>query len=276
MDVWFDSGSSHQAVLEERDDLVRPADLYLEGSDQYRSWFNSSLSTAVAVTGKAPYKGVLSHGFTLDKEGRKMSKSLGNTIDPTKVAKQLGAEILRLWVSSVNYQADHPVSDDILKQVAEVYRKIRNTFRFLHGNLFDFDPAVNAVPVEELREVDQYILIKLNKLIDKVKKAYDDYEFAVVYHAIHNFCTIELSSFYLDFAKDVVYIEHADHPDRRSMQTVFYETLMALVKLTAPILPHTADELWSHLSFVEEPSVQLTDMPEGVAVSQAGSDRSEV
>lgn len=215
MDVWFDSGSSHQAVLEERDDLVRPADLYLEGSDQYRGWFNSSLSTAVAVTGKAPYKGVLSHGFTLDKEGRKMSKSLGNTIDPTKVAKQLGAEILRLWVSSVNYQADHPVSDDILKQVAEVYRKIRNTFRFLHGNLFDFDPAVNAVPVEELREVDQYILIKLNKLIDKVKKAYDDYEFAVVYHAIHNFCTIELSSFYLDFAKDVVYIEHANHPDRR-------------------------------------------------------------
>ncbi|PRS40852.1 isoleucine--tRNA ligase [Bacillus sp. NMCC4] len=269
MDVWFDSGSSHQAVLEERDDLVRPADLYLEGSDQYRGWFNSSLSTAVAVTGKAPYKGVLSHGFTLDKEGRKMSKSLGNTIDPTKVAKQLGAEILRLWVSSVNYQADHPVSDDILKQVAEVYRKIRNTFRFLHGNLFDFNPAVNAVPVEELREVDQYILIKLNKLIDKVKKAYDDYEFAVVYHAIHNFCTIELSSFYLDFAKDVVYIEHADHPDRRSMQTVFYETLMALVKLTAPILPHTADELWSHLSFVEELSVQLTDMPEGVTVPQA-------
>ncbi|KPN13545.1 isoleucine--tRNA ligase [Bacillus australimaris] len=269
MDVWFDSGSSHQAVLEEREDLVRPADLYLEGSDQYRGWFNSSLSTAVAVTGKAPYKGVLSHGFTLDKEGRKMSKSLGNTIDPTKVAKQLGAEILRLWVSSVNYQADHPVSDDILKQVAEVYRKIRNTFRFLHGNLFDFNPAVNAVPVEELREVDQYILIKLNKLIDKVKKAYDDYEFAVVYHAIHNFCTIELSSFYLDFAKDVVYIEHADHPDRRSMQTVFYETLMALVKLTAPILPHTADELWSHLSFVEEPSVQLTDMPEGVTVPEA-------
>ncbi|APT47134.1 isoleucine--tRNA ligase [Bacillus safensis] len=269
MDVWFDSGSSHQAVLEERDDLVRPADLYLEGSDQYRGWFNSSLSTAVAVTGKAPYKGVLSHGFTLDKEGRKMSKSLGNTIDPTKVAKQLGAEILRLWVSSVNYQADHPVSDDILKQVAEVYRKIRNTFRFLHGNLFDFDPAVNAVPVEELREVDQYIMIKLNKLIDKVKKAYDDYEFAVVYHAIHNFCTIELSSFYLDFAKDVVYIEHADHPDRRSMQTVFYETLMALVKLTAPILPHTADELWSHLSFVEESSVQLTDMPEGALVPQA-------
>ncbi len=266
MDVWFDSGSSHQAVLEERDDLVRPADLYLEGSDQYRGWFNSSLSTAVAVTGKAPYKGVLSHGFALDGEGRKMSKSIGNVVVPAKVMKQLGADILRLWVSSVDYQADVRVSDAILKQVAEVYRKIRNTFRFLHGNLFDFDPKTNAVAVEDLREVDQYMLIKLNKLIDKVKKAYDEYEFAVVYHSIHNFCTIELSSFYLDFAKDIVYIEHADHADRRSMQTVFYETLLALVKLSAPILPHTADELWSHLTFVEEQSVQLTDMPETIAV----------
>lgn len=170
MDVWFDSGSSHQAVLEERDDLVRPADLYLEGSDQYRGWFNSSLSTAVAVTGKAPYKGVLSHGFALDGEGRKMSKSIGNVVVPAKVMKQLGADILRLWVSSVDYQADVRVSDAILKQVAEVYRKIRNTFRFLHGNLFDFDPKTNAVAVEDLREVDQYMLIKLNKLIDKVKK----------------------------------------------------------------------------------------------------------
>ena len=170
MDVWFDSGSSHQAVLEERDDLVRPADLYLEGSDQYRGWFNSSLSTAVAVTGKAPYKGVLSHGFALDGEGRKMSKSIGNVVVPAKVMKQLGADILRLWVSSVDYQADVRVSDAILKQVAEVYRKVRNTFRFLHGNLFDFNPSVNAVDVKDLREVDQYMLIKLNKLIDKVKK----------------------------------------------------------------------------------------------------------
>ncbi|MDA1475624.1 isoleucine--tRNA ligase [Bacillus changyiensis] len=262
MDVWFDSGSSHQAVLEEREDLQRPADLYLEGSDQYRGWFNSSLSTAVAVTGKAPYKSVLSHGFTLDANGRKMSKSLGNTIDPTKVAKQLGAEILRLWVSSVNYQADHPVSDDILKQVAEVYRKIRNTFRFLHGNIADFNPTKDAVAITELREVDQYILIKLNNIIEKVKKAYDDYDFSSVYHTIHNFCTIELSSFYMDFAKDVVYIEHADHKDRRSMQTVFYQTLLALVKLVAPILPHTADEMWSHFTFVTEKSVQLSDMPE--------------
>ncbi|MCY9218894.1 isoleucine--tRNA ligase, partial [Bacillus haynesii] len=216
MDVWFDSGSSHQAVLEERDDLVRPADLYLEGSDQYRGWFNSSISTAVAVTGKAPYKGVLSHGFALDGEGRKMSKSLGNVVVPAKIMNQFGADILRLWVASVDYQADVRVSDAILKQVAEVYRKIRNTFRFLHGNIADFDPAKDAIAVDDLREVDQYILIKLNSLIEKVKKAYEEYDFAVIYHAVHNFCAIELSSFYMDFAKDVVYIEHADHKDRRS------------------------------------------------------------
>ncbi|MGX4752257.1 isoleucine--tRNA ligase [Bacillus licheniformis] len=262
MDVWFDSGSSHQAVLEEREDLVRPADLYLEGSDQYRGWFNSSISTAVAVTGKAPYKGVLSHGFALDGEGRKMSKSLGNVVVPAKIMNQFGADILRLWVASVDYQADVRVSDAILKQVAEVYRKIRNTFRFLHGNIADFDPAKDAIAVEDLREVDQYILVKLNSLIEKVKKAYEEYDFAVIYHAVHNFCAIELSSFYMDFAKDVVYIEHADHKDRRSMQAVFYETLLALVKLIAPILPHTADEMWSHFTFVSEKSVQLTDMPE--------------
>ncbi|MCY8222802.1 isoleucine--tRNA ligase [Bacillus haynesii] len=262
MDVWFDSGSSHQAVLEERDELVRPADLYLEGSDQYRGWFNSSISTAVAVTGKAPYKGVLSHGFALDGEGRKMSKSLGNVVVPAKIMNQFGADILRLWVASVDYQADVRVSDAILKQVAEVYRKIRNTFRFLHGNIADFDPAKDAIAVEDLREVDQYILIKLNSLIEKVNKAYEEYDFAVIYHAVHNFCAIELSSFYMDFAKDVVYIEHADHKDRRSMQTVFYETLLALVKLIAPILPHTADEMWNHFTFVSEKSVQLTDMPE--------------
>ncbi|MEC1260787.1 isoleucine--tRNA ligase [Bacillus swezeyi] len=269
MDVWFDSGSSHQAVLEERDDLVRPADLYLEGSDQYRGWFNSSISTAVAVTGKAPYKGVLSHGFALDGEGRKMSKSLGNVVVPAKIMNQFGADILRLWVASVDYQADVRVSDAILKQVAEVYRKIRNTFRFLHGNIADFDPAKDAVAVEELREVDQYILIKLNSLIEKVKKAYEEYDFAVIYHAVHNFCAIELSSFYMDFAKDVVYIEHADHQDRRSMQTVFYETLLALVKLIAPILPHTADEMWTHFTFVTEKSVQLSDMPETQEIPNA-------
>lgn len=262
MDVWFDSGSSHQAVLLERDDLQRPADLYLEGSDQYRGWFNSSLSTAVAVTGKAPYKGVLSHGFTLDGEGRKMSKSIGNTIVPAKVMNQLGADILRLWVASVDYQADVRVSDAILKQVAEVYRKIRNTFRFLLGNLADFDPAADAVAYENLREVDQFMLVKLNNLIKTSSGAYDRYEFAGIYHAVNNFCTLELSSFYLDFAKDILYIEGVDHADRRAIQTVLYECLVALTKLTSPILSHTADEVWKFIPAVAEESVQLTDMPE--------------
>lgn len=262
MDVWFDSGSSHQAVLEERDDLQRPADLYLEGSDQYRGWFNSSLSTGVAVTGKAPYKGVLSHGFALDGEGRKMSKSIGNVVVPAKVMNQLGADILRLWVASVDYQADVRVSDPILKQVAEVYRKIRNTFRFLLGNLADFNPEKDAVAYESLREVDQFMLVKLNKLVKNVKEAYDRYEFAGIYHAINNFCTLDLSSFYLDFAKDVLYIEAEDNADRRAIQTVLYESLVALAKLTAPILSHTADEVWSFIPSVKEESVQLTDMPE--------------
>ncbi|EEM40506.1 Isoleucyl-tRNA synthetase [Bacillus thuringiensis serovar sotto str. T04001] len=269
MDVWFDSGSSHQAVLEEREDLQRPADLYLEGSDQYRGWFNSSLSTAVAVTGKAPYKGVLSHGFVLDGEGRKMSKSIGNIVVPKKIMDQLGGDILRLWVSSVDYQSDVRISDDILKQVAEVYRKIRNTFRFLLGNLDDFKPSENAVAVAELREVDRYMLVKLNDLITKVKEAYETYDFAAVYHAIHNFCTIDLSSFYLDFAKDILYIEGANHEDRRAIQTVLYDVLVALTKLVTPILPHTADEVWPYIPGVTEESVQLTDMPEAVQLDDA-------
>ncbi|WP_002146045.1 isoleucine--tRNA ligase, partial [Bacillus cereus] len=269
MDVWFDSGSSHQAVLEERDDLQRPADLYLEGSDQYRGWFNSSLSTAVAVTGKAPYKGVLSHGFVLDGDGRKMSKSIGNIVVPKKIMDQLGGDILRLWVSSVDYQSDVRISDDILKQVAEVYRKIRNTFRFLLGNLDDFNPGENKVAAADLREVDRYMLVKLNDLITKVKEAYEAYDFAAVYHAIHNFCTIDLSSFYLDFAKDILYIEGANHQDRRAIQTVLYDVLVALTKLVTPILPHTADEVWPYVPGAEEESVQLTNMPEVVEVDGA-------
>ncbi|MGR3763787.1 isoleucine--tRNA ligase [Rossellomorea sp. NS-SX7] len=262
MDVWFDSGSSHQAVLEAREDLQRPADLYLEGSDQYRGWFNSSLTTGVAVTGKAPYKGVLSHGFALDGEGRKMSKSLGNVVVPEKVMKQLGADILRLWVASVDYQSDVRVSDPILKQVAEVYRKIRNTYRFLLGNLADFDPKADAVSYENLREVDQFMMVKLNDLVKNVKNSYDNYEFASIYHAVNNFCTLDLSSFYLDFAKDVLYIEAKDNFERRAMQTVLYEALVVLTKLMSPILSHTADEVWAHVPGVEEESVQLTDMPE--------------
>jgi len=262
MDVWFDSGSSHQAVLLEREDLQRPADLYLEGSDQYRGWFNSSLSTSVAVTGKAPYKAVLSHGFVLDGEGRKMSKSLGNVMVPAKVMNQLGADILRLWVASVDFQADVRVSDAILKQVTEGYRKIRNTFRFLLGNLADFNPETDALSYEELREVDQFMLIKLNKLIKNVTESYDRYEFSTIYHNINNFCTLDLSAFYLDFSKDVLYIEATNNKERRAIQTVLYESLISLTKLVAPILPHTADEVWDHISSANEESVQLTDFPE--------------
>ncbi|MDA3130987.1 isoleucine--tRNA ligase [Aliibacillus thermotolerans] len=261
MDVWFDSGSSHQAVLEESEELVRPADMYLEGSDQYRGWFNSSLSTSVATTGKAPYKMVLSHGFVLDGEGRKMSKSLGNVIVPNKVMKQLGADILRLWVASVDYRGDVRISDSILKQVSEAYRKMRNTFRFMLGNLHDFSPSSHRVQDEQFSELDRYMILKRNDVIQKVKESYDAYDFAGVYHAIHNFCTIDLSSFYLDIAKDILYIEHSNHPKRRAMQTVIYDTIVALAKLVAPILPHTAEEVYSYIPETEADSVQLTDMP---------------
>ncbi|WP_102347009.1 isoleucine--tRNA ligase [Bacillus sp. Marseille-P3661] len=269
MDVWFDSGSSHQAVLVERDGLERPADLYLEGSDQYRGWFNSSLSTSVAVSGKAPYKGILSHGFALDGEGRKMSKSLGNVVVPNKVMSQLGADILRLWVASVDYQSDVRVSDAILKQVAEVYRKIRNTFRFLLGNLNDFNYNTDAVSHNDLREVDLYILAKLNKLTEKTLTSYENYDFAGIYHAVNNFCTIELSSFYLDIAKDVLYIEPKNSHNRRSIQTVLYETLLTLTKLVTPILPHTTEEVWAHIPDVKEESPQLVDMPKVVTIENS-------
>ncbi|MDC3416462.1 isoleucine--tRNA ligase [Aquibacillus salsiterrae] len=261
MDVWFDSGSSHEGVLVERPELRRPADVYLEGSDQYRGWFNSSISTAVAVTGNAPYETIISHGFALDGEGRKMSKSVGNVVVPAKIMKQYGADILRLWVASVDYQADVRISDDIIKQTSEGYRKIRNTFRFMLGNLHDFDPKTDVVPEESLQEVDRYMLIRLQELIEKVRYAYDNYEFSTIYHNVHNFCSIDLSSFYLDFAKDVLYIEGKDSERRRSIQTVYFETVTTMVRLLAPILAHTAEEIWGYIPGVEEESVQLTDMP---------------
>ena len=262
MDVWFDSGSSHEAVLAGRPYLKRPADLYLEGSDQYRGWFNSSLSTAVAVTGKAPYENIISHGFVLDGNGRKMSKSLGNVMVPSKVQKQLGADILRLWVSSVDYQADVRISQDILKQISEAYRKIRNTFRFMLANLADFDPATDRVPDDELEEVDRYMLHRLQEVLGEVRESYENYEFSPIFHQIHNFCATDLSSFYLDFAKDILYIEAKNDKRRRSIQTGYYEILTALVKLLTPIIPHTTEEVWEYIPGVVEESVQLTDIPE--------------
>ncbi len=258
MDVWFDSGSSHMAILRKREELSWPADLYVEGSDQYRGWFNSSLSTSVAVTGNAPYREVLSHGFAVDGEGRKMSKSLGNGIDPMQVIEQMGADILRLWVSSVDYRSDVRISNAILKQVSEVYRKIRNTFRFLLGNLTDFD-ATQKTSYENLRELDRYLLHHLYRLQEKCIAAYQNYEFHVVYHAIQNFCSTELSSFYLDVAKDTLYVELVDSESRRAAQTVLYECLHTLLALVAPILTFTADEIWRERKDVPVPSVQLTE-----------------
>ena len=262
MDVWFDSGSSHEGVLRNRPELKFPADMYLEGSDQYRGWFNSSITTSVAINGVAPYKAVLSQGFTLDGEGRKMSKSLGNTIVPETVIKQMGADILRLWVSSVDYEADVRVSMDILAQVSEVYRKIRNTMRFLLANTTDFDSKANRVAYEDLRSVDKYMMVRLNQTIEQIRKeGYDKYNFLYIYRTVVNFLTVDLSSFYLDFAKDVVYIEAADNHERRCMQTVFYDTAVALTKLLTPIIPHTAEEIWSYLK-EEEEYVQLAEFPE--------------
>ena len=262
MDVWFDSGSSHEGVLRNRPELKFPADMYLEGSDQYRGWFNSSITTSVAINGVAPYKAVLSQGFTLDGEGRKMSKSLGNTIVPETVIKQMGADILRLWVSSVDYESDVRVSMDILAQVSEVYRKIRNTMRFLLANTTDFDPKANRVAYEDLRSVDKYMMVRLNQTIEQIRKeGYDKYNFLHIYRTVVNFLTIDLSSFYLDFAKDVVYIEAADNHERRCMQTVFYDIAVALTKLLTPIIPHTAEEIWSYLK-EEEEYVQLAEFPE--------------
>jgi len=262
MDVWFDSGSSHEAVLAEREDLSTPADMYLEGSDQYRGWFNSSLSTSVAVHGRAPYRSVLSHGFALDGEGRKMSKSLGNVVVPQEVIDKLGADILRLWVASVDYQSDVRISDAILSQIAEVYRKIRNTFRFLLGNLDGFDPVKDRVSYEQMSELDKFVLAKAAQVVKRVRKAYEEYQFHTVFHTVHNFCTIDLSAFYLDICKDRLYVEAPNNLKRRAAQTVMYDCLINLVKLIAPILPHTADEVWRYIPGVSEISVQLTDMPE--------------
>ena len=261
MDVWFDSGSSHEAVLRQREELTFPADMYLEGSDQYRGWFNSSLTTSVAINGVAPYKAVLSQGFVLDGEGRKMSKSIGNTILPDKVIKQMGADILRLWVSSVDYEADVRVSMDILNQVSEVYRKIRNTMRFLLANTEDFNPSTDRVAYEDLRSVDKYMTIRLNQTIKEIREeGYEKYNFLQIYRTVMNFLTIDLSAFYLDFAKDVVYIEAQNDYQRRCMQTVFYDVAVALSKLLTPIIPHTAEEIWSHLK-EEEAYVQLAEFP---------------
>lgn len=258
MDVWFDSGSSY--MLLNRRGIKYPADLYLEGSDQYRGWFNSSIITAVATTGVAPYKTVVSHGFTLDGQGRKMSKSLGNTVDPNDVCNQSGADILRLWVASVEYRADMPLSKDILKQVSESYRKIRNTLRFLLTNTSDFNPK-DSLSYDKLEEVDKYMWIKLQRFISEIKNDYDNFDFGEVYRLTNSYIANTLSAFYLDFTKDILYIEDPKSNVRLSTQTVFYQILLALLKLLSPILPHTTSEAYDTLAYKEAEDIYLTDMP---------------
>lgn len=263
MDVWFDSGSSHRGVLSIRPNLQYPADLYLEGSDQHRGWFNSSLCTAIATNGTAPYKAVLTHGFFVDEQGRKMSKSLGNGIEPQEIIDDMGADILRLWVASADYRNDVTVSKGILKQVSEAYRKIRNTFRYMLGSLYDFNNETDRVPLADMQELDRWAMLKLGQLVNKVTKAYADYEFHVVYHAVHNFCTVDMSAFYLDIVKDRLYSTTPDSQARRSCQSAIYEICTALVKMLSPILSFTAEEVWHYLPVADKAvSVQLAGWPE--------------
>ncbi len=254
MDVWFDSGSTFNGVLNERG-LEYPADMYLEGSDQYRGWFNSSLINGVATTGKAPYKQLVSHGFVLDGKGNKMSKSIGNVVDPNKMVKLHGSDVLRLWVSSVDFREDVKISDELINQVKESYRKIRNTYRFMLGNLFDFKDKVDY---KDMLFYDQYQMIKLNEVIASIKKAYDNYNFNEVYKIVNNYI-FNLSTFYLDFTKDILYIEKSDSLKRRSVQTVLFEILTSLIKLLAPILPYTSEEVYGYLNIGS--SVHLESIP---------------
>jgi isoleucyl-tRNA synthetase len=264
LDVWFESGVSHFAVLEKREELSWPASLYLEGSDQHRGWFQSSLLTSVGVKEKAPYKAVLTHGFIVDEEGRKMSKSLGNVVDPLEVIKEMGADVIRLWVVSSDYSSDIAVSPEILKRVAEAYRRIRNTFRFLLGNLYDFQ-AKDAIPYEEMEEIDKWALHRLQEVIESTRENYEEFRFHLVFKEVHNFCSNDLSAFYLDVLKDRLYTEAPNSKKRRSAQTALVELLVALCKLLAPILVFTTDEVWEHVpkDWKENlPSVHLCLLPE--------------
>ena len=262
MDVWFDSGSTHQSVLVERG-LDYPADLYLEGNDQYRGWFQSSLLTSVAVNGIAPYKEVLCCGFVVDGQGRKMSKSLGNGVSPIDVSNKFGADILRLWALSSDYSMDVNLSDDILKGISDVYRKIRNTARYILGNTYDYDPE-NPVAYEDLQEIDKWALTRLNKLIKDCTNDYDTYSFGNCYHDVNQFCVVDMSSFYLDIIKDRLYTEKADSVARRAAQTTMYYILDALVKILTPMISFTAEEIWSAMNHTEKENVEspmLADYP---------------
>jgi len=247
LDVWFDSGVSHASVLEENDILEKPADLYLEGSDQHRGWFQAALLTSVGRTKKAPFKAVLTHGFVVDAKGKKMSKSVGNVIAPQKIIDQYGAEILRLWVSASDYKDDIRISNNIIQQLSDAYRRIRNTCRYILGNLSDFNPDKDIMPLESLSDIDKFSLHKLSVLNEKIYKAYEKYEFHTIYHSLYNFCTIDLSAFYLDIIKDRLYTSPSASVERRSAQTVMYYIIDSITRMMAPVLPFTSDEIWLNM-----------------------------
>jgi isoleucyl-tRNA synthetase len=262
LDVWFDSGCSHAAVLETRPELRWPAELYLEGSDQHRGWFHSSLLEGVGTRGAPPYRAVLTCGFVVDGEGRKMSKSLGNGVEPADLLPKYGAEVLRLWVAAEDYTEDIRLSSEILDRLADAYRRMRNTFRFLLGNLSDFQPARDRQPYASLDEVDRWVLDRLARLIDRVRRAYEEYQFHTVFHSVHNFCAVDLSALYLDVVKDRLYTSAADDPRRRAAQTTCHDIFTALARLTAPILTFTSEEAWHHLPGARSESVHLERFPE--------------
>ena len=269
LDVWFDSGSSHAATLGHRADLPWPADVYLEGSDQHRGWFHSSLLIGVATRGRAPYRQVITHGFTVDGEGKKISKSLGNDVDTQKLIHTYGAEVLRMWTIMVDYREDMRISDDMIKRVAEAYRKVRNTLRYLLSNLGDFDPARDAVAEEALDELDRYALDRHRQVVARVLDAYESYEFHLVYHQLVQYAAADLSSFYLDVLKDRLYCDAADGERRRSAQTVLHRIARDLCLLLAPVLPFTTDEAWPAIPGLPEPSVHLSPFPAREAADDA-------
>jgi isoleucyl-tRNA synthetase len=258
LDVWFDSGTSHQCVLERREELGFPADLYLEGSDQHRGWFQSSLLTSVAMHGKAPYRQVLTHGFTVDAKGQKMSKSKGNVVAPQKVVNSLGADILRLWVAATDYRNEMNVSDEILKRTADAYRRMRNTARFLLANINGFDPAQHLLAPKDMLMLDRWAVARAAQLQDEITRAYENYDFHHIYQKVHNFCANDLGGFYLDVIKDRQYTTQPDSVARRSAQTAMYHIVEALVRWLAPILSFTAEEIWRNLPGERGKSVLLS------------------
>jgi isoleucyl-tRNA synthetase len=267
LDVWFDSGSSHEAVLSIRPELSWPADLYLEGSDQHRGWFQSSLLVGLGTRGRPPFRQVVTTGFVVADDGRKMSKSLGNSMDPEEIIKTSGADILRLWVAMSDFTQDIRLSKEILARAVEAYRKIRNTVRYLLGNLYDFDPAVDRIPLDRLEEIDRYILGRYGELAQRVTKAYADYDYATVFQGLNAFTTVDLSAFYADVSKDRLYTLAARSPQRRSAQTAMYVMAEGLARLMAPILPFTADEVWHFVPGVRDESVHLARFPADAELS---------